>query len=277
MSPLSLKPAPDSDDHGPALDARTGPHFLPDWDGPTVLCFSKPPWLSSDFFKSRFLHPSTTLRRSTATGYQPNSYTTISAITNAKNRDPRLSPRLPIRVLPPIASAYSVAWNHGKPGGSLDLSSGLKPGTIGRALPRNAFTPLRSPNHAASPTRPSSAHLPPPPAAPPPPSRPKNQPSRTPLRLQRRHGHPNAGPAVLRRPRRTPAARLTKPALGPGDPRRPLSPPSTPPGPRRAPSAPPIPAASRTLISPALLPPPATAPPRPNGPPTTPPSPRPLG
>jgi hypothetical protein len=38
MSPLSLKPAPDSDEHGPALDARTGQHFLPDWDGPTVLC-----------------------------------------------------------------------------------------------------------------------------------------------------------------------------------------------------------------------------------------------
>jgi hypothetical protein len=70
-------------------------------------CFSKPPWLSSDFFKSRFLHPSTTLRRSTATGYKPNSYTTnhISAIMNSKNRDPRLSPRRPIRARPSIASA----------------------------------------------------------------------------------------------------------------------------------------------------------------------------
>jgi hypothetical protein len=32
----SLEPAPDSDEHGPALDARTGQHFFPDWDGPTV-------------------------------------------------------------------------------------------------------------------------------------------------------------------------------------------------------------------------------------------------
>jgi hypothetical protein len=47
---------------------------------------------------------------------------------------------------------------------------------------------------------------------------------------------------------------------GPSRARRPR-PPS---GPRRAPSAPPISAASRTLLSPVLLPPPAAAPPRPN-------------
>ncbi len=34
--PIVPQPAPDSDEHGPALDARTGPHSLPDWDGPTV-------------------------------------------------------------------------------------------------------------------------------------------------------------------------------------------------------------------------------------------------
>ncbi len=34
--PSVPQPAPDSDKPGPALDARTSQHFLPDWDGPTV-------------------------------------------------------------------------------------------------------------------------------------------------------------------------------------------------------------------------------------------------
>jgi hypothetical protein len=53
-------------------------------------CSSKPLWLSSDFFKSRSLHPPTILRRSTATGYKPNSYTTNRIFCHHEPQEPRL-------------------------------------------------------------------------------------------------------------------------------------------------------------------------------------------
>jgi hypothetical protein len=72
-----------------------------------------------------------THRRSTLTGYKPNSHTKhlanqTPATMDSKTRDSRLSPRLPIRARPSIASAYSLAGTHGKSDGPLDLSSGLR-------------------------------------------------------------------------------------------------------------------------------------------------------
>jgi hypothetical protein len=93
--------------------------------------------ISSIFNQTDPVDPPTISRRSTATGYKPNSHTNQMShppVLNSKIQDTRLSPRLPIRVLPPIASAYSVAGNRGRPGGSRDLRSSLAesgPGTIG--------------------------------------------------------------------------------------------------------------------------------------------------